>query len=127
MGLFSEYIPIRGTVNPTDLDLLGSWLWEVQQHAQLNDKELSKFREVIFQTGTATISAASGWFKTAYAAVSLDNDFADSDYRVFTEITGDPAEVGQVKVYDKANNGFKITNTGSAAATINWMAVKLAA
>ena len=73
--------------------------------------------------GTATVSAETSWFKTAYASASLGTTLPSSDYTVLTEITGDPAEVGQVKVYDKATNGFKLTNTGSAAATINWAVV----
>ena len=112
--------------DPNDMDFLASWIREVMQHVCVNGKELWKFRNVIFQTGQVSFSAVDGWFRTDYQRIELPNTFVNSDYIVLCHITeGDPTEAGQVKIYDKANNGFKLTITGSGAATVKWLAIKL--
>ena len=44
------------------------------------------------------------------------------DYQVMTEIgSGDPALIGNIRVYDKTSNGFKVEYSGSEGqATIKW-------
>lgn len=55
------------------------------------------------------------YFNNSERTVALSKMRDSLDYRVFTEVQGKVANVGEVVVYDKQLNGFKIAYTGSAA------------
>ncbi len=55
------------------------------------------------------------YFNNSVKTVALSKMRDSLDYRVFTEIQGKTVNVGDVVVYDKQLNGFKIAYTGSAA------------
>lgn len=70
--------------------------------------------------GTTTITRAAtsdGWFSSAepIATVALDPARTTADYHITWEVmdADDVGAVGDVIVYDKATNGFKIKFTGS--------------
>lgn len=54
------------------------------------------------------------YFNNSVKTVALSTMRNSLDYRVMTEIQGNPVNVGDVVVYDKQVNGFKIAFTGSA-------------
>ena len=54
------------------------------------------------------------YFNNSVKTVALANMRSTLDYRVITEVQGNPVNVGDVVVYDKQVNGFKIAFTGSA-------------
>ena len=54
------------------------------------------------------------YFNNSVKTVALANMRSSTNYRVITEVQGNPVNVGNVVVYDKQANGFKIAFTGSA-------------
>ena len=52
------------------------------------------------------------YFNNSVKTVALANMRSTLDYRVITEVQGNPVNVGDVVVYDKQVNGFKIAFTG---------------
>lgn len=54
------------------------------------------------------------YFNNSVKTVALANMRSTLDYRVIAEVQGNPVNVGDVVVYDKQVNGFKIAFTGSA-------------
>ena len=54
------------------------------------------------------------YFNNSAKTVALANMRSSTNYRVITEVQGNPVNVGNVVVYDKQANGFKIAFTGSA-------------
>lgn len=55
------------------------------------------------------------YFNNSVKTVALSNMRSTTDYRVLTEIQGNTVNVGDIVVYDKQINGFKIAYTGSTA------------
>ena len=55
------------------------------------------------------------YFNNSAKTVALSAMRSTTDYRVDTEIQGNTINVGDIVVYDKQMNGFKIAYTGSAA------------
>lgn len=54
------------------------------------------------------------YFNNSAKTVALSNMRSTLDYRVDTEIQGNTLNAGDIVVYDKQANGFKIAFTGSA-------------
>lgn len=54
------------------------------------------------------------YFNNSAKTVALSKIRSSLDYRVMVEVQGNPTNVGEVVVYDKQLNGFKIAFTGSA-------------
>lgn len=54
------------------------------------------------------------YFNNSVRTVALANMRSTKNYRVMTEIQGNPVNAGDIVVYDKQVNGFKIAFTGSA-------------
>lgn len=54
------------------------------------------------------------YFNNSSKTIALGKMRNTLDYRVLTEVQGDIANAGDVVVYDKQLNGFKIKYTGSA-------------
>ena len=91
-------------------NLLGEFLAEVvsKQQKRLDDID----GEVIAVTLTNTQDYyANNSTKTVALSVRIDT----LDYIVDAEIQGDTVNVGDIVVYDKQVNGFKVKFTGSAA------------
>lgn len=55
------------------------------------------------------------YFNNSAKTVALSTVRSTTDYRVETEIQGKTLNAGDIVVYDKQMNGFKIAYTGSAA------------
>lgn len=91
-------------------------------------KEIEKYKKQRFIQGQATITApkANGYFRDSdpFVTVSI-NEFAQinaPNYDVLvTPIRGDVGLIGNLVVYDKTRNGFKVKMTGSAkSVTFLW-------
>lgn len=54
------------------------------------------------------------YFNDSAKTVALSKIRSSLDYRVMVEVQDNPTNVGEVVVYDKQLNGFKIAFTGSA-------------
>lgn len=54
-------------------------------------------------------------FSNSGTTIALAKARGTLNYRVITEVLGSPQLVGDIEVYDKALNGFKVRHTGSAA------------
>lgn len=93
-------------------------MMQTLQFVQKLNQEHEKLERQKIKQGEVTVSEGS------YIAVALDGyiQYDAPNYQVFTEIVaGDPAFVGEVEVYDKTSNGFKIKYSGSETeATIRW-------
>lgn len=82
-------------------------------------------------TGSAVVPAPTadmtGWTTTAeaFVYVPLSPALSGSGYAVAfsVEAVDDPAGVGNLRVAEKATNGFKIVHTGSSALTLRWTLV----
>lgn len=91
------------------------------QLADLNQKEIEKYKKQRILQGRETISnnvSDNGYFRSSepFTTVSL-NGFAQlnaPDYEVVLTPTNDSGDVGQLIAYDKTQNGFKVKMTGSA-------------
>lgn len=55
------------------------------------------------------------YFNNSVKTVALSTMRSTTDYRVETEIQGNTINVGDIVVFDKQMNGFKIAYTGSAS------------
>lgn len=82
--------------------------------------------------GVATITNSttetySGWVRSAmpYVVVSLSAAQPNANYAVLTDIVSySGGKVGELKVYDRLNNGFKVGITGNASSvTFRWAIV----
>ncbi|MGG3958428.1 hypothetical protein ABEV20_04070 [Bhargavaea massiliensis] len=89
--------------------------------------ELDKYKKLRFQQGIATITGVSsnGYFRdnepfvqvalTGYAQINAPN------YAVVIDVVSSNGDYGQLIVYDKTQNGFKVKMTGSASSvTFIW-------
>jgi hypothetical protein len=93
-------------------------MMQTLQFVQKLNQEHEKMKKQKIKQGEITITEGN------YTAVSLDG-FVQYDapgYQVMTEIvSGDPALIGNIRVYDKTSNGFKVEYSGSEdEATIKW-------
>lgn len=91
------------------------------QLSRWNNLEIERYKKQKFMQGAATItsSGTNGYFRSAdpFVQVSLKG-FAQlnaPNYDVQLSITsGDSGLAGDLEVYDKTQNGFKVRMTGSA-------------
>lgn len=91
--------------------------------------KLAALDKIIGQ-GTVELSnsgVSGSWLSatTAFGSVALNNAQPDTSYAVVVDIEEDDARIGNVVVYDKATNGFKVKYTGGAAGpvTARWTAL----
>ena len=91
-------------------NLLAEFLAEVVHHNTSRLDNLSG--EVIEVTLTNT---ADFYANNSVKTIALTNKRDTLDYTVDAEIQGDTVNVGDIVVFDKQLNGFKVKYTGSAA------------
>lgn len=90
-------------------NLLAEFLTEV---VFKNQKRLDNVDgEVITRTLTNT---KDFYFNNSVQTVAITSQRDTLDYRVDVEVQGDVVNVGDVVVFDKQQNGFKVKYTGSA-------------
>lgn len=90
-------------------NLLAEFLTEV---VFKNQKRLDNVDgEVITRTLT---NAKDFYFNNSVQTVAITSQRDTLDYRVDVEVQGDVVNVGDVVVFDKQQNGFKVKYTGSA-------------
>ena len=53
-------------------------------------------------------------FNDSATTVALQTDCVDQEYFVITDVLSSDGEVGDIEIFDRAVNGFKISYTGSA-------------
>ncbi len=113
------------------LNVFNAFIAEIGRLARSNHTELDKWKKQRIQEGEVEITNSdnNNYFRTndPYALVALEGytQIDTPNYSVLTEIVdGDPGLIGDIKVYDKTSNGFKISYTGSAPyAKIRWSLV----
>lgn len=102
----------------TALGPSGILAFQTLQFVQKLNQEFEKMKKQKIMQGEVTVTADN------YTAVALDGfvQYDAPDYQVVTElVSGDPGFVGDIEVYDKTSNGFKVSFTGSEdEATIKW-------
>ncbi|MHC8516977.1 signal transduction protein [Sporosarcina sp. ITBMC105] len=89
--------------------------------ARLNGQELEKYKKqrILQGSGTITSENTNGYFRSAdpFTQIGLSG-FAQlnaPNYDVqLSIVSGDAGLVGNLEVYDKTQNGFKVRMTGSA-------------
>jgi hypothetical protein len=70
---------------------------------------------MIMETGVVTLENTKAYpFNDSARTVALGQEQGGTDYFVLTEAVGSQWEIGEVRVYDKAVNGFRMSFTGSA-------------
>lgn len=76
---------------------------------------------VICESGSITLNNSLVFpFNNSQTTIALANTQLDTDYAVIAEV-GNQGNVGDITVFDKQVNGFKMAYTGSAASvTINY-------
>lgn len=93
------------------------------QMANLNQKELEKYKSQRILQGRETISnniSDDGYFRSSepFKTVSLDGfpqiNAPNYDVGITPISSDDMGAVGKLEVYDKTQNGFKVRMTGSA-------------
>lgn len=112
---------------------IGSLVGLLASYARHLGSEVDKFRRQRILQGQATItSSGGGYFRDTdpFVTVSLPSDtlpqINSPNYTVLIEVVSasDWGKIGQLIVYDKAQNGFKVKMTGSAASvTFFWTIV----
>ncbi|WP_342475336.1 signal transduction protein [Weizmannia sp. FSL K6-0777] len=101
---------------------IGSLALLAMQFAALSNKELEKIKHQRIIQGQATISnpygAGSGYFRASdpFVTVSIGGypQINAPNYDVLVSAQNDDGSVGQLVVYDKTQNGFKVKMTGSS-------------
>ncbi len=78
------------------------------------------------ETGVVMLTNSRQYpFNNSAQTVALRSEHSDMDYFVLTEVVRSEGEAGEIRVYDKAVNGFKIAFDGSArSAQISYLVIK---
>lgn len=113
------------------LNTFNAFTAELSRLIRSNFLELDKWKNQRLQQGVVEIinPDANIYFREAdpFAIIAIEGytQIDTPEYSVLTEITeGDPAWIGDIIIYDKSSNGFKIKYTGSAGnAKIRWTLV----
>lgn len=85
---------------------------ELARIARLNNCDIKAIKGV---GGTVNLDNSLEYpFNNSVQTVNLPYPLATTEYDVMTEILSDRLNVGDVVIYDKQRNGFKIAYTGSA-------------
>lgn len=76
---------------------------------------------VICESGSVILANTLAYpFNNSQVTIALANTQLDTDYAVIAEV-GNQANTGEITVFDKQVNGFKMAYTGSAASvTVNY-------
>lgn len=76
---------------------------------------------VICESGSVTLTNTLAYpFNNSQVTIALANTQLDTDYAVIADV-GNQANTGEITVFDKQVNGFKMAYTGSAASvTVNY-------
>ncbi|MED4977232.1 signal transduction protein [Heyndrickxia faecalis] len=98
------------------------------QFSNLNTKELEKYKSQRLLQGQATISnpgTSNGYFRSSepFVTVSISGfpQINAPNYDVLVSAQNDDGSVGELIVYDKTQNGFKVKMTGSSqSVTFLW-------
>ena len=96
---------------------------DAAQDAELFDRKVSfglllnyvRQHEIEAQYGTVTLTNSLAFpFNDSQKTVSLTAYMPDTHYAVITQIKSAVGNPGEVEVFDKLTNGFKLKTTGSA-------------
>lgn len=107
---------------------IGAAVLMAMQFADLNRKEIEKYKKQRILQGQATITAppSNGYFRDSdpFVTVAIDGfpQINAPNYDVLlTPVAGDVGLIGELIAYDKTQNGFKVKMTGSAkSVTFLW-------
>lgn len=95
--------------------------------AELFDRKISfgllldyvRQHEIEAQYGTVTLTNSLAFpFNNSQQTVSLATYMPDTHYAVITQIMSAVGNPGEVEVFDKLTNGFKLKTTGSASSVV---------
>lgn len=92
-------------------NLTAEFLTEVVNHQK---DQISNMKGEIITT-TLTNTAGEAWFNNSAKTLALSVNRDTLDYTVTAEVQTPVDNVGDIIVYDKQVNGFKVRYTGSAA------------
>ena len=92
-------------------NLSAEFLTEVVKH---NQDRLENLAGEIIEV-TLTNSSGEAWFGSTVQTVALPTKRDSFDYTVAVEVQTPVDNIGDIIVYDKQVNGFKVKYTGSAA------------
>ena len=100
---------------------------DASQDADLFDQKISfglllnyvRQHEIEAQYGTVTLTNTLAFpFNDSQQTVSLATYMPDTHYAVITQIMSAVGNPGEVEVFDKLTNGFKLKTTGSASSVV---------
>ena len=100
---------------------------DAAQDAELFDRKVSfglllnyvRQHEIEAQYGTVTLTNSLAFpFNDSQKTVSLTAYMPDTHYAVVTQIKSAVGNPGEVEVFDKLTNGFKLKTTGSASGVV---------
>jgi len=85
----------------------------------------SQDESLICEEGTVTLSNTKKFpFNDSIETISLENRQRNQKYTVIAEVTSIAGNIGEIRISDKAVNGFKMEYTGSAAtATVKYYVI----
>ena len=110
-SVFSDTISVTGYGDPVHPDYVNPAPKQLLQ----NDLVLKRMLEEGEEIEVNLTNSNDFYFNNSAKTVALSAMRSTTDYRVDTEIQGNTINVGDIVVYDKQMNGFKIAYTGSAA------------
>ena len=95
------------------LNALRQHIWQSQDEAP------------ICEEGTVTLTNTKKFpFNDSIETISLENRQRNQKYTVIAEVTSIAGNIGEIRISDKAVNGFKMEYTGSAAtATVKYYVI----
>ncbi len=78
------------------------------------------------ETGVVTLTNTKQYpFNNSARTVALRSEQSDTDYFVLTQTIRSEGETGELRVYDKAVNGFRVAFSGSArSAEVRYLVIK---
>ena len=85
----------------------------------------SQDESLICEEGTVTLTNTKKFpFNDSIETISLENRQRNQKYTVIAEVTSIAGNIGEIRISDKAVNGFKMEYTGSAAtATVKYYVI----
>jgi len=67
------------------------------------------------ETGTVTLTNTKEYpFNNSEQTIALQHARKDNDYMVYTEVVASDGDTSDIRIYDKAANGFRIAYEGAA-------------
>jgi len=110
---------VDNLISTNNIDFLTEHARQAITFAGSLGQMVAHFRDVYSQEGTVSFPAVEADFRDDYETISLTYTLPFADYQVAVE-SDNPLGGGEVIVYDKAKNGFKIRITGSEACNVKW-------